>query len=384
MLRGREVVIVDAVRTAIGRGHPKNGAFRAVHPNELLGSCFTALIDRSGLDPGRVGDVIAGCVTQRGEQAINIARNAWLQAGLPLEVPGTTVDRQCGSGQQAVAFAAALIASGIVDVAIGGGVEHMSRLPLSLEADADDELGTPWPQPLLDRYELVPQGISAELLAEQWEVSRHELDELSLRSHRLASRAIQAGKFDAEIVEVAGVGRDQGVRPDTSLEALRRLPSAFREGGKVTAGNSSQISDGAAAVLLCESTQACKLGLRPRARVVDQVTVGVDPVSMLLGPVPATTRLLERCRLTLSDIALLEINEAFASVLAVWQRELGASLDNVNVNGGAIALGHPLGCSGARLLTSLLHELERSKQKLGLVAMCCRGGLGTGTLIQAL
>jgi acetyl-CoA acetyltransferase family protein len=378
----RQVAIVEAVRTPIGRGHPEKGVFADVHPNELLGACFSAVVSRSGIDPERVDDVVVGCVSQHGVQSINVARNAWLQAGLPVTTPATTVDRQCGSGQQAVNFGAALIAGGVADVVVAGGVEHMGRVPLSLEEPAAAELGSPWPAELLERYELVHQGEAAEVLAERWSVPREELDELSLRSHRLATAAAAEGRFGAEIVPVAGVTADQGIRPDTSAEALAALRPAFREDGKVTAGNSSQISDGASALLLCERGLADELGLPVRALVADQVTVGVDPVTMLLGPVPATRRLLERSSLTLADVDRFEVNEAFASVLAVWQRELDAGLDDVNVNGGAIALGHPLGCSGARILTTLVHELERAGARRGLATMCCRGGLGTGTLLE--
>jgi acetyl-CoA acyltransferase len=378
---GREVVIIDAVRTPIGRGLPEKGVFRDVHPNVLLGACFSALLDRTGLAAERIGDVMVGCVTQHGEQAINIARNAWLQAGLPPTVPATTVDRQCGSGQQAVNFGVALIAAGVVDVVVAGGVEHMGHVPLGLERAAAAQLGTPWPQALLDRYELVEQGVSAELLAERWDVPRVELDALALRSHRRAADATDGGVFAHELVEVAGIRADQGVRRDTSLSALGALDPAFQDGGRVTAGNSSQISDGAAALLLCDADAAERLRLRPKARIVDQVAVGVDPVTMLLGPIPATKNLLARNRLGLDDIDVIEVNEAFASVLAVWQREFDADLARVNRHGGAIALGHPLAASGARLLTTLTHQLEHGG--LGLAVMCCRGGFGTGTLIES-
>jgi acetyl-CoA acyltransferase len=386
-LHGREVVIVEAARTPIGRGHPEKGDFRDVHPNKLLGATYRAVIERSGIEPADVEAVHAGCVQQVGEQMLNIGRNAWLQAGLPFDTPATTVDAQCGSSQQAVNTAAALIAAGVHDVVIGAGVEHMGHVPLgSGWRLTSEELGTPWPHELLERYGLVPQGIAAERVAERWEVSRRELDELGLRSHRLAARASDEGRFDEEIVPIQTDGRtvsaDQGIRRDTTLEALAELKPAFEPDGKVTAGNASQISDGAAAVLLMTAEKAQALGLTPRARIVDQVLTGVDPVLMLTGPIPSTQRLLERNGMTIDDVDRFEVNEAFASVLAAWQREVRADMDRVNVNGGAIALGHPLGGSGARLITTLLHELERSDAEVGLVTMCCAGGLGTGTLIQ--
>jgi acetyl-CoA acyltransferase len=386
--QGREVVIVEAARTPIGRGHQTKGWFRDVHPNELLGTAYKAVIERAGIDADLVEDVVAGAVSQVGEQSNNIARNAWLQAGLPITTPATTVDRQCGSGQQAVSFAAGLIAAGVHDVMIGAGVEHMGRVPMGSNVAHADEFGTPYPPELMDRYELVPQGISAELIAAKWEVSRAEQDALGLRSHQLATRATDEGRFEREIIPVEADGEvrvsDQGIRRDTSLEALAALKPAFKQDGTVTAGNSSQISDGAAAVLLMAREKADELGLTPRARIFDATTAGVDPVIMLTGPIPATRALLQRNRMTIDDVDLIEINEAFASVVLAWQRELQPDMDRVNVNGGALALGHPLGSSGARLITTLLHELERSDGELGLVTMCTAGGTGTGTLIQRL
>jgi acetyl-CoA acetyltransferase family protein len=383
---GREVVIVEAVRTPIGRGHKEKGYYKDTHPNELLGRCYSEVIERAGIDASEVEDVVAGCVQQFGEQMFNVARNAWLQAGLPIETPATTVDRQCGSAQQAVNFAAALIAAGVHDVAIGSGVEHMAHVPMGIGFKWVDEVGSPWPSELMERYNLIPQGLSAEMIADQWEIPRSELDELALRSHQLAARATEEGRFEREILPFKVNGStyvsDQGIRPDTSIEALSQLKPAFKENGKVTAGNSSQISDGAAAVLLMAREKADALGLKPRARIVDQTTVGVDPVIMLTGPIPATQRLLERNGMAMDDIDLVEINEAFAPVVAAWRRELEPDMDRVNVNGGAMALGHPLGSTGARLITTLLHELERSDKEVGLVTMCCGGGLGTGTLIQ--
>ncbi len=387
---GREVVIVEAARTPIGRGHPEKGYYKSTHPNAILGEAFKAVIERSGIPAGDVEDVITGCVQQIGEQSFNVGRNAWLQAGLPMETPATTVDRQCGSAQQAVNFGAALVGAGVHDVVIGGGVEHMGHIPMGVTFNFVDQVGSPWPDELMAHYNLVPQGISAEMIADKWEIPRSELDELGLRSHQLAARATEEGRFERETIPMTvkmngseeTVVADQGIRPDTSLEKLSQLKPAFKEDGKVTAGNSSQISDGAAAVLLMTREKADQYGLKPRARILDQTTVGVDPVIMLTGPIPATKKLLERNKMKMNDIDLVEINEAFASVVAAWRRELEPDMDRVNVNGGAIALGHPLGSTGARLITTLLHELERTDKEVGLVTMCCGGGLGTGTLIQ--
>jgi acetyl-CoA acetyltransferase family protein len=384
--QGREVVIVEAVRTPIGRGHEEKGYYKDVHASSLLARTYKELVDRAGIEPSEVEDVVAGCVQQFGEQGINIGRNAWLEAGLPIETPATTVDRQCGSAQQAVNFAAALIASGVHDAAIGGGVEHMGHISFADSAQVMQEHGLAFSPQLLERYNLVPQGISAEMIADKWEIPRSELDEIGLRSHQLAAQATEEGRFEREIMPFSVNGdtyvTDQGIRPDSSLEKLSELKPAFKEDGKITAGNSSQISDGAAAVLLMSRQKADELGLKARARIVDQTTVGVDPVLMLTGPIPATAKILERNGLTIDDIDLFEVNEAFSSVVAAWRRELEPDMDRVNVNGGAIALGHPLGSTGARLITTLLHELERSDGEVGLVTMCCGGGLGTGTLVQ--
>jgi acetyl-CoA acetyltransferase family protein len=383
---GREVVIVEAVRTPVGRGHKEKGYYKDTHPNELLGRCYTEVIERAGIPAEEVEDVITGCVQQYGEQMFNVGRNAWLQAGLPVETPATTVDRQCGSAQQAVNFAAALIGAGVHDVVIGSGVEHMGHVPMGIGFNWVGEVGSPWPKELMDRYDLIPQGLSAEMIADRWEIPRSELDELALRSHQLAHRATEEGRFEREMVPMQVNGdtyvTDQGIRPDTTLEALSQLKPAFKPDGKITAGNSSQISDGAAAVLLMSREKAEALGVKPRARILDQTTVGVDPVIMLTGPIPATQRLLERNKMQIDDIDLIEINEAFAPVIAAWRRELEPDMDRVNVNGGAMAIGHPLGSTGARLITTLLHELERSDKELGLVTMCCGGGLGTGTVLQ--
>src|SRR4051812_12813985 len=293
---GREVVIVEAVRTPIGRGHPEKGYYKDTHPNELLGACYTEVIERTSVAPDVVEDVICGCVQQYSEQMFNVGRNAWLQAGLPIETPATTVDRQCGSAQQAVNFGAALIASGVHDVVIGGGVEHMGHVPMGVGFKWVDEGGSPWPPELLERYALVPQGLSAEMIADKWEIPRSEMDELAVRSHQRAARATEEGRFERETVPFAVNGdtyvADQGIRPDTNLETLAGLKPAFKPDGKVTAANSSQISDGAASVLLMSADKAKELGLTPRARIVDQTTVGVDPVIMLTGPIPATHQLL--------------------------------------------------------------------------------------------
>jgi acetyl-CoA acyltransferase len=382
---GREVVIVEATRTPIGRGHLEKGYYKDLHPSNLLAKVYGELFERTGVDPAETGDVVTGCAQQFGEQGLNIGRNAWLEAGLPVEVPATTIDRQCGSAQQAVNFAAALIATGVHDVAIGSGVEHMGHISFADGFKVMEEFGAPFSPELMERYNLIPQGLSAEMIADKWEIPRSELDELGVRSQQLAAQATEEGRFEREITPVQVNGdtymTDQGLR-ETTLEGLAKLKPAFKPDGKITAGNSSQVSDGAAAVLLMAREKADALGLKPRARIFDQTTVGVDPVIMLTGPIPATEKLLERNRMRMDDIDLIEINEAFASVIAAWRRELDPDMDRVNVNGGAMALGHPLGSTGARLITTLLHELERSDKEMGLVTMCCGGGLGTGTLIQ--
>jgi acetyl-CoA acetyltransferase family protein len=383
---GREVVIVEAVRTPVGRGHEEKGIYKDVHPSTLLAKTYSEVVDRAGIDPSEVEDVVAGCVQQFGEQGMNIGRNAWLEAGLPIETAATTVDRQCGSSQQAVNFAAALVASGVHDVVIGGGVEHMGHISFGDGMKVMSEHGAAYSPQLMEKYNLIPQGLSAEMISEKWEIPRSELDELGARSQQLAAKATEEGRFEREIVPVQvncdTHTVDQGIRPDTNIEGLSQLKTVFKEDGTITAGNSSQISDGAASVLLMTREKAEELGCTPRARIVDQTTVGVDPVIMLTGPIPATQKLLERNGMEINDIDLIEVNEAFASVVAAWRRELDPDMDKVNVNGGAIALGHPLGGSGARLITTLLHEMERSDAETGLVTMCCGGGLGTGTLIE--
>jgi acetyl-CoA acyltransferase len=386
--QGRDVVIVEAVRTPVGRGHLEKGYYKDLHPNDLLGRCYTEVLDRAGVDASEVEDVIAGCVMQFGEQGLNVARNAWLQEGLPIETAATTVDRQCGSAQQAVNFAATLIAAGIHEVVIGAGVEHMGHLPFAAGAKTQQEFGSAYTPKLLDKHNVVGQGLGAEMIADQWEIPRSELDELALRSHQLAAKATEEGRFEREMVPFQVNGStymtDQGIRPDTSLEALAALKPVFKEDGKITAGNSSQISDGAAAVLLMSREKADQLGLRPRARIVDQTTVGVDPVTMLTGPIPATQKILDRNGMKIGDIDFFEVNEAFAPVIAAWAREHKPDMDRVNPRGGAMAIGHPIGSTGGRLITTLLHTLEDEDKELGLVTMCCGGGLGTATLIQRL
>jgi acetyl-CoA acetyltransferase family protein len=381
----RDVVIVSAARTAIGRGKRGVGIFSGVHPNDLLVHGYGAALQRAGVDPAAVDEVVTGAVTQVGEQAMNVGRNAWLQAGYPVEVPVTTIDLQCGSSQQAVHFGAAQIASGRHELVLAAGVEHMGRVPMGAGI-SNPEYGTPYPPELLERYALTPQGLSAELIAKRWGIDRTELDELGVRSHALAHAAQSEGRFDREIagltVNGAVIDQDQGIRPGTNLETLAGLKPAFTPDGVITAATSSQISDGAAAVLLASRETAERLGLPIMARVVDHVVVGVDPVIMLTGPIPATQALLDRNGLTIGDLDRIEINEAFASVVVAWAHDLEPDWDTVNVNGGALALGHPLGSSGARLITTLVHELQRSDRELGLVTMCTAGGMGTATLIQ--
>jgi len=383
----REAVIVEAVRTAVGR---RNGRLKDWHPVDLMAEVLTAVVQRTGVDPGLVEDVIVGCVSQVGEQSLNVGRNAALAAGFPETVPGTTVDRQCGSSQQAIHFAAQGVLSGAYDIVIAGGVESMTRVPLGSSSQGP---GVPFGSKMLRRYNngLVHQGISAELIAQKWELSREELDAFSLESHRRAARATAEGRFRSQIVPVevknedgttSIFDQDEGIRSDTSMEKLASLKPAFKPDGQITAGNSSQISDGAAAVLIMERATAERLGLKPRARFVAFSLAGDNPIMMLTAPIPATYKVLDRAGLTLDQIDLVEINEAFASVVLAWQRETGADFQRVNVNGGAIAIGHPLGASGARLTTVLLHELERSGGRYGLQTMCEGGGMANGTIIE--
>jgi acetyl-CoA acyltransferase len=381
-----EAVIVEAVRTPSGK---RNGKLKDFHPTELAAAVLNEVVRRAGIEPAVVDDVVMGCVLPAGDQGLNIARNSALLAGFPVEVPATTVDRQCGSGQQAVHFAANLIQTGVCDVVVAGGVESMTRVPMGSTRRIDGQ-GYPFTQELLDRYPITGMGLAAEMIAERWGLARAELDAFSLRSHQLAHRATSEGRFRREIlpleVTVEGVAEtmetDETIRPGTGLEALANLKPAFQEGGTVTAGNASPISDGAAALLLMSSERARSLGLRPRARLAAQAVVGVDPVIALTGPIPATARILERAGMSLGDIDLFEVNEAFASVVLAWEREIEPDRDRVNVNGGAIAVGHPLGASGARIMTTLLHELERRDGALGLQTMCCFGGLGIATVVE--
>jgi acetyl-CoA acetyltransferase family protein len=379
---GRKAVIVDAVRSPVGRGHPEKGQLRDVHPADLLGRVYVELLDRAAIDPAEVENVIAGCVFQVAEQAAGITRTAWLAKGLPEETGATTVDIRCGSGQQATHMAALSIAAGVNDVVVSGGVEHMGRVGFPVNEGAQEKWGRAFTPELLERYNLVPQGEGAEMIADRWSITRDEMDEWALRSQQRAHEATTSGSFAREIVPIDGITTDQGIRPSTSLEGLAALKPAFRDEGRVTAGNSSQISDGAAALLLTSEEKAAELGVRPRAEIIDQVVLGVDPVTMLTGPIPATRKILARNGMTIGDIDRVEINEAFASVVLAWARELEPDLDRVNVRGGAIALGHPLGSTGARLITTLLHTLEDEDKEIGLVTMCCGGGLGTATLIR--
>jgi acetyl-CoA acetyltransferase family protein len=378
----RDVVIVEAARSAVGR---KNGKLATVRPDDLAAHVLEALVQRSGVDPVLVEDVILGCVDQVGEQGFNIARNAALIANLTLDVCGVTLDRMCGSGQQAANFGFGMIASGQHDCLIAGGVENMSRIPMGSNAAGPGE--GPISPKLAEKYQIVPQGISAELIAEKWGLGRAELDELAAGSHEKAGRAIAEGRFRKEIVPVTRpdgsvFDTDEGVRVPVDRAKMASLPPSFKTDGVVTAANSSQISDGAAALLLMSRDKAQALGLRPRARFVATSLAGVDPTLMLTGPIPATQRVLEKAGLELADMDRIEINEAFASVVLAWERELRPDMTKVNVNGGAIALGHPLGCTGARLLTSLLHELERSGGRFGLQTMCIGFGQGIATIIE--
>jgi acetyl-CoA acyltransferase len=383
----RDVVIVEAVRTPLGRGSQKNGDLRDVHPLKLAAHVLREVVGRPGVDPALVDDVVMGCVSQTGEQSINVARQAVLLAGFPIEVPATTVDRQCGSSQQAVHFAANLIQSGVCDVTIAAGVESMSRVPMG--STVLQGPGTPYPPELLEHYDLVNQGLAAEMIAEQWGITREQADAFATESHRRAAAAQTAGRFDREIAPIVVgengaaqvVSQDQGIRPGTTVETLAQLQPSFRPDGILHAGNSSQITDGAAAILLMSAERARQLGLPARATIRAQAVVGVDPVTMLTGPIPATARVLERSRMSIDDIDLFEVNEAFAPVVLAWEHEHHPDMSRVNVNGGAIALGHPLGASGARLMTTLLHELERRDARTGLETMCCGGGLGTATII---
>jgi acetyl-CoA acyltransferase len=377
-----DAVIVGAVRTPVGVGKPGR-SLSGVHPGDLSAHVLAGLVERTGVDPALVDDVIWGCVSQVGEQGVNIGRNAALAAGFPESVPGTSVDRQCGSSQQAVHFAAAGLVAGHYDVVIAGGVESMSRVPMFSNMVGGDG---PFPPRMLERYDngLVGQGISAEMIAEKWGLSRTQLDEIAVRSHERAAAATDAGHFAEEILPVGDVTVDEGIRRGTTLETLGGLRPAFREDGVVTAGNASQISDGSAALLLTTSAKAAELGLTPMARIHTVALAGVDPVIMLTGPIPATAKALARSGLALSDIGAFEVNEAFASVIGAWLADTGADPALLNPNGGAIALGHPLGASGARLMTTLVHHMRRGGVRYGLQTMCEGGGMANATILELL
>jgi len=389
-------VIIDAIRTPGGK---RNGNLSGWHPVDLGAEVLAAIVERNSLDPGLVDDVIMGCVMQVGHQALNIGRSSVLAAGFPESVPATTIDRQCGSSQQSVHFAAQGVMAGAYEVAIAAGVEVMSTTPMGSSKTPGSYIYGPT---LRKRYKLVgglvPQGISAEMIADRWNLSREELDEFGARSHQYAARALQEGRFAGEILPVAGkrrdtetgevaedgslVSQDEGIRPATTVETLSALKPSFKEGGKVTAGTSSQICDGASAVLIASEEAAARLNLTPRARVHTFALAGVDPVSMLTGPIPATEKALKRAGLTVDDIDVFEVNEAFASVVLAWEKEIHPDMERVNVNGGAIALGHPLGASGAKLMATMLNELERTRSRYGLQTMCEGGGLANATIIE--
>ncbi|OLS36979.1 acetyl-CoA acetyltransferase [Alkalihalophilus pseudofirmus] len=382
----REVVIVEAVRTPLGK---RKGALSNLRADELLALPLKELVERTNIDPTEIEDVIAGCVSQVGEQAPDIARLAALIAGYPIEVPGVTIDRQCGSSQQAVHFAAQAIASGDMDVVVAAGVEHMTRVPMFSNVQ-----GSSYSKKLSDKYELLHQGVSCERMVEKWELTKEELDQFSLNSHKKAVSAWEAGHFDREVMPIqytAGDGsvidltKDEGPRADTTLEALQSLKTVFKEeGGTITAGNASQMSDGAAAILLMSREKAEALGLKPRCKITARSVVGSDPTLMLTGPIPATQKVLKKAGLTIEDMDLYEVNEAFAPVPLIWAKEVGADLNKLNPNGGAIALGHPLGASGARVMTTLLHELERTGGRYGLQAICEGFGMANATIIERL
>ena len=384
-------VIVDAIRTPLGK---RNGKLKDWHPVDLAAEALNAVVRNAGIDPAIVDDVVMGCVMQVGEQAANVARNAVLAAGWPESVPGTSIDRQCGSSQQAAHFAAQGVMAGAYDVVVAAGVEVMTRVPMGASM-SDGKFGFPFGPKVGERYQpqggLVPQGISAELIADKWGISREDMDRFGVQSQERAARATREGRFEREILPVKDaegnmMTADEGIR-DTSIESLAKLKPSFRpleEGGRVTAGNSSQITDGAAALLIMSEEKARALGLRPRARFVNFSLAGDDPRFMLTAPIPATHKVLERAKLRIEDMDIVEINEAFASVVLAWEKELHPDMEKVNPNGGAIAIGHPLGCSGARLMTTLLHELERTGGRYGLQTMCEGGGMANATIIERL
>ncbi len=386
-------VIIDAVRTPIGK---RNGGLSTMHPAEVLSQVQRAIIDRTGVDATEVEQVVGGCVSQVGEQAFNIARTAWLAAGLPLSTAATTVDTQCGSSQQATNLVSSLVGSGVIDLGIACGVEAMSRVPIGSSGNKALGLGIPIPRTYFDQYEMTSQFEGAERIADKWGITREDTDAFGFASQQRAAQAWAEDRYAGQYIEIEApdldeegkptgtthtVNRDEGLR-ETTLEKLATLKPVARENGVHTAGNSSQISDGAAAVMITSEEKAAALGLTPRARIVDTCLVGTDPVLMLTGPMDATKRLLERTGLSIDDIDVFEINEAFASVVLAWAKEVGADLDKTNPNGGAIALGHPLGGTGAFLMTKALYELERTGGRYALISMCCGGGLGTGTIIE--
>jgi len=386
----QDVVILSAVRTPIGR---RKGGLAGLHPADLLGVAQRAAVERAGIDPAAVGQIIGGCVSQVGEQSFDIARTAWLAQGLPLEVAATTIDSQCGSSQQATTLAAGMIGAGIEDIVLACGVEMMTRVPLGSNMAG----ASPLPKSYRKHYAFASQFQGAEMIAREYGITREDTDRFGLRSQQLAMQAWAEGRFEREIVpveapllneegkptgEMRTVARDEGLR-ETSLEKLGQL-KAVEADGVHTAGTSSQVSDGAAAVLLASPAKAKALGLKPRARIVATTLVGVDPITMLKGPIPSTRKVLTQAGLTMADMDVAEVNEAFASVVLAWEKELRPNPERVNPNGGAIALGHPTGCTGARLITTALHELERTGGRYGLIAMCCGGGLGTGTIIERL
>lgn len=379
----REVVIVEAVRTPVGK---RNGVFRDKHPVHLAAVALDEVVRRAGIEKQLVEDIVMGCVTPIGEQGYNIGRLAALEAGFPVGVPAVQINRMCGSGQQAIHFAAQEIKSGDMNITIAAGVESMTKVPIL--SDGNERT---IPPSLHEKYEFVHQGVSAELIAEKYGLTREQLDEYAYESHQRALRAQAEGRFTEEIIPVNGLDKDgndiivtadEGPRQDTSLEALAALKPVFKQNGKITAGNASQMSDGAAAVLLMERETALRLGLKPKAKIVAQTVVGSDPTYMLDGVIPATKKVLQKANLTIGDIDLVEINEAFAPVVLAWQKEIGAPLSKVNVNGGAIALGHPLGATGVKLMTSLVHELERRKGRYGLLTICIGHGMSTATIIE--
>jgi acetyl-CoA acetyltransferase family protein len=381
-----DVVIVDAVRTPLGK---RNGWLREQHPVKLGAHVVKALFVRTGVQPSQIDHVVFGCVSQVSEQTFNVARNVVLEAGMPIEVPATSVDFQCGSSQQAVHLAAAMVASGQADIVIAGGVESMTRVPMGSSLAG----GTPFTDNMMEEYNLVSQGIASDEIAAKWGITREEVDALSYESHMRAARAAQAGYLQREIVPITGVDEngaeievtvDQGFRANADKAKMGTLQPVFTSAGVTTAGNSSQISDGAAAVLIMTAEKAAALGLKPRARIVASVTVGSDPHLMLTGPIAATRKVLDKAGMTMNDIDLFEVNEAFASVVRMWEKETGADMERVNVHGGAIALGHPLGGSGARLMTTLINALEVHNKRYGLQTMCCGGGMATGTIIERL